>query len=137
MITGSLYVLSGLATRHFREDFLSNGEVDSPNYNVLQRLTYMTVVFILFPLMIWTGLAMSPAITSVFPALVTVLGGQQSARTVHFVVASLLVVFLFVHIAMVSISGFTANMRAMITGRTVNNGAAGSADGGVARKDDA
>ena len=56
--------------------------------HVLQRLA-TSVVFVLFPLMIWTGLAMSPAITSVFPALVTVFGGQQSARTIHFFVASL------------------------------------------------
>jgi thiosulfate reductase cytochrome b subunit len=83
---------------------------------VLQRLTYLTVIFVLFPLMIWTGLAMSPAITSVFPLLVNVLGGQQSARTIHFFIASFLVLFLFVHIAMVCVAGFANRVRAMITG---------------------
>ena len=67
--------------------------------------------------MIWTGLAMSPAITSVFPALVTVLGGQQSARTIHFFVASFLVLFLLVHVAMVCLAGFRNRVRAMITGQ--------------------
>ena len=75
------------------------------------------MIFLLFPLMIWTGLAMSPAIVSVFPILVTVLGGQQSARTIHFFVAVLLVLFLIVHIVMVCLSGFSSRMRAMITGR--------------------
>jgi len=76
------------------------------------------VIFVLFPLVIWTGLAMSPAIASVFPGLVSVLGGQQSARTIHFFVSVVLVVFLFVHIAMICRSGFSNRMRGMITGRT-------------------
>ena len=70
----------------------------------------------LFPLVIWTGLAMSPAITSVFPALVIVLGGHQSARTIHFFVANLLLLFLIVHITMLFLAGFTSHVRAMITG---------------------
>ncbi len=120
VLNGSVYVLSGLFTRHFRKNLLpanfkQRGEECS--YNVLQRLTYLSVIFLLFPLMIWTGLAMSPAIVSVFPAIVTVLGGQQSARTIHFFVAVLLVLFLIVHIVMVCLSGFSSRMRAMITGR--------------------
>jgi thiosulfate reductase cytochrome b subunit len=83
----------------------------------LQQLTYSAVVFVLFPMMVWTGLAMSPAVTSVFPLLVTLLGGQQSARTVHFFVASSLVVFLFVHVALVCMLDGTARLRAMLTGR--------------------
>jgi thiosulfate reductase cytochrome b subunit len=74
------------------------------------------LLYVLFPLMIWTGLAMSPAITSVFPGLVTSLGGQQSARTINFFVADFLVLFLLVHITMVSLAGFTSHVRAMITG---------------------
>ncbi len=74
------------------------------------------MIFLLFPLMIWTGLAMSPALTSVFPPLVTTFGGQQSARTIHFFAACLLVVFLLVHVSMVSLSGFKLRMRAMILG---------------------
>lgn len=139
VFTGLLYVLSGLFTRHFRKhlvpsktDFgwkpilrvLSNHmrlkrptEAESLSYNVVQRLTYLAVIFVLFPLVIWTGLAMSPAITSVFPVIVTVFGGQQSARTIHFFVSVALVLFLFVHIAMVCLAGFKNRMRAMITGQ--------------------
>jgi thiosulfate reductase cytochrome b subunit len=76
---------------------------EQSGYNVLQQLAYLAVVFVLFPAMIWTGLAMSPAMTSVFPALVTVLGGQQSARTIHFAVTCLIVLFLVVHVAMVAL----------------------------------
>ena len=67
--------------------------------------------------MIWTGLAMSPAVTAVAPWLVTVLGGQQSARTIHFAVACALVLFVAGHVAMVALSGFRVRMRGMITGR--------------------
>jgi thiosulfate reductase cytochrome b subunit len=84
---------------------------------VLQQLTYLFVIFVLFPLVIWTGLAMSPAIASAFPAAVTVLGGQQSARTIHFFVSVFLLLFLLVHVGMVSLAGFRNRMRAMITGR--------------------
>jgi thiosulfate reductase cytochrome b subunit len=75
------------------------------------------VIFVLFPLVIWTGLAMSPAIASVFPGAVSVLGGQQSARTIHFFVSVFLLLFLVVHIVMVCLAGFRNRMRAMITGR--------------------
>ncbi len=84
---------------------------------MLQRLTYLLVIFVLFPLVIWTGLAMSPAIASAFPAVVTVFGGQQSARTIHFFVSVFLLLFLLVHIVMVWLAGFRNRMRAMITGR--------------------
>jgi thiosulfate reductase cytochrome b subunit len=109
VLNGSLYVISGLVTRHFRREFLT--------YQVPQRLTYLLVIAGLFPLMIWTGLAMSPAITSVFPGLVTVFGGQQSARTIHFFAGSALVLFLFVHVAMVWRTGFRNHVQAMITGK--------------------
>ncbi len=138
VLTGLLYVLSGLFTRHFRNNLVPSKtdlgwkpimrvvsnhlhlkrptEEESQSYNVLQRLTYLAVVFLLFPLIIVTGLAMSPSITSVFPAIVIVFGGQQSARTIHFFVAAALVLFLLVHIAMVCLAGFNNRMRAMITG---------------------
>jgi thiosulfate reductase cytochrome b subunit len=140
VLTGLLYVLSGLFTRHFRKnlvpsktDFgwkpilrvISNhvrlrrpSEKESRSYNVLQRLTYLSVVFLLSPLIIITGLAMSPAVTSVFPIIVNFFGGQQSARTIHFFVSVALVLFLLVHIAMVCLAGFKNRMRAMITGRS-------------------
>jgi thiosulfate reductase cytochrome b subunit len=85
---------------------------------VLQRLTYLFVIFILFPLVIWTGLAMSPAFVSAFPLTVTLLGGRQTARTLHFFISLALLLFLIVHVAMVALAGFRTRMRAMITGHT-------------------
>jgi thiosulfate reductase cytochrome b subunit len=138
VLAGLLYVISGFATQHFRRKLLpeksdlalgpilrvvSNHlrlkrptEAESQTYNVLQRLSYLAVIFVMFPLIITTGLAMSPAVTSVFPFLVTVFGGQQSARTVHFMASTFLVLFLLVHIAMVILAGFNKRVRAMITG---------------------
>lgn len=91
-------------------------EADDGDYNVLQRIAYSGVVFVVFPLMIWSGLAMSPAVVSAFPALAIVLGGHQSARTIHFFAAIALVLFLFGHLAMVGLTGFVSRTRAMITG---------------------
>ena len=123
VLTGALYVSRGVLTRHFTTHFVRT-------YNVLQRLAYTCVVFVLFPLMIWSGLAMSPAITSVIPAAVTLLGGQQSARTIHFVVALVLVLFLAGHVLMVFLAGFTSTMRAMIVGRPRATGPWGPASAG-------
>jgi len=75
------------------------------------------VIFVLFPLVIWTGLAMSLAFASAFPWSVTLLGGRQSARTIHFFVSLALVLFLFVHVLMVCLAGFWSRTGAMITGR--------------------
>jgi thiosulfate reductase cytochrome b subunit len=132
--------VSSLFAQHFRRDLLPSKadlawgtilpvvsdhlryrrprQEDSRSYNVLQRLSYLAVIFALFPLILVTGLAMSPAITSVVPALVNVFGGHQSARTMHFFVATFLVLFLLVHIAMVWLAGFTNGVRAMITGHS-------------------
>jgi thiosulfate reductase cytochrome b subunit len=139
VFTGLLYMISGLLARHFRRHLLPTGSdlklaflwkvvlnhlrlkppsaSEAWSYNVLQRLAYLLVVFVLFPLMIWTNLAMSPAIASVFPAIVTVLGGHQSARTIHFLGTGLLVLFVLIHIMMVTLAGFRSRVRAMITGR--------------------
>jgi len=138
VITGLLYVGFGLINGHFRRNLLPAradlsrrgimgvvarhlrfqpaADEEAWSYNVLQRLTYLTVVFVLFPLVVWTGLAMSPAIASAMPAAVSILGGQQSARTLHFFVTILLVLFLLIHIVMVGLAGFRNRMRAMITG---------------------
>ena len=83
----------------------------------MQRIAYLAVIFVLFPLIIWTGLALSPAFDSAFPWAVNVLGGRQSARTLHFFVSGLLVLFLVVHVTMIFLAGFWSRMRAMITGR--------------------
>jgi len=143
VLTGLLYLVFGSLKGHFRQNlfparadlswralstvianhlsFRSASEAEARAYNVLQQLTYLFVIFVLFPLVIWTGLAMSPAIASAFPAAVSVLGGQQSARTIHFLVSVFLLLFLLVHVGMVGLAGFRNRMRAMITGRFANN----------------
>ena len=85
-----IYVVWGLVSRHFRYR----------GYNLLQRFTYTGVVFGLLPLTILTGLTMSPAITAAYPVLFTIFGGRQSARTIHFFAADLLVLFLVVHVTL-------------------------------------
>lgn len=139
LLTGTLYVIFGFVSGHFRKNLLPRkadlswrafsatiashlrfarpSEAEAWSYNVLQRLTYLFVIFVLFPLMIWTGLAMSPGFVSAVPAAVTILGGQQSARTIHFFVSIALVLFLLVHIVMICFAGFWSRMRGMITGR--------------------
>jgi thiosulfate reductase cytochrome b subunit len=114
VLTGIAYVLGGMRTRHFKQDLFRPAR--PAKYNIVQRVTYTAVVFVLFPMMIWTGLAMSPAVTSVLPILVTSVGGQQSARTIHFIVASLLVLFVVGHVAMVALAGFSRQVAAMIVG---------------------
>ena len=116
VITGAVYVLGGIRACHFRNDWFR--PADPPKYSVTQRITYTAVVFALFPVMIWTGFAMSPALTSVFPGLVTVVGGQQSARTIHFIVTGLLILFVVGHVVMVAAAGFSRHVGAMILGRT-------------------
>ena len=129
VLSGVVYVVSGLVTRHFRKNLLPakadlnwksflerSRSAETHSYNVLQRVTYLIVIFGLFPFVIWTGLAMSPALVSVVPALVTVLGGHQSARTLHFFVALVLALFVLVHLVMVVLAGFWNCVWPMITG---------------------
>ena len=111
----SIKELGGSLVRHLR--FERPGKEEAWSYNVLQRLTYLLVIFVLFPLMIWTGLAMSFGFTSEFPLAVRLLGGQQTARSLHFLVTIFLVLFLLIHVLMVFVAGFRNRMRAMITGR--------------------
>ena len=139
VLAGLLYGIASLLNGHLRKNLLpvradlswrsfSNtivshlrfqrpGESEAWSYNLLQRLSYLFVIFVLFPLVIWTGLAMSPGFVSAVPATVTLLGGQQSARTIHFFVSVFLLLFLLVHVGMVWFAGFWSRMRAMITGR--------------------
>ena len=86
---------------------------------MLQRTAYLAVIFVLFPLIIWTGLAMSPAFTAAVPWSVVLLGGRQTARTLHFFISGLLLLFVIVHVTMIALAGFRTRMRAMITGRVV------------------
>jgi thiosulfate reductase cytochrome b subunit len=138
VLTGALYVIWGAASGHFRKDlwpdagdrsvqafsralvrhlrFARPVAAEAWSYNLVQRLTYILVIFVLFPLVIWTGLAMSPAFVSAVPSTVTILGGRQSARTLHFLVSVSLVAFLVVHVAMVGFAGFGTRVMSMITG---------------------
>lgn len=102
------------AVEHARLRF-PRGEA-ARRYNVLQKLTYLLVLLVLLPMMLTTGLAMSPTMNAAVPELLWLLGGRQSARTLHFLAASGLVAFVFVHVALVVLAGFTNIMRAMITG---------------------
>ena len=139
VLTGLLYIISILFTGHLRRSLLPGGSdlswkvlaseignhlrfkrpsaAEAWSYNVLQRLAYLLVIFVAFPLVIWTGLAMSPSFVSAVPAAVNLLGGQQSARTIHFFVSVFLVLFVVVHVVMIFVAGFWSRMRAMITGR--------------------
>lgn len=85
-------------------------------YNVLQKASYIGIIFILLPLIILTGLTMSPGMDAAWPWLVDLFGGRQSARSIHFIVAWLLVAFFIVHIAMVLLAGPLNEIRSMITG---------------------
>jgi thiosulfate reductase cytochrome b subunit len=138
VITGLVYFAFGLSTGHFRRNlfprstdvslrslgascmhhlrFKRPAAEEASSYNVLQRLSYLGIVLVAFPLIIWTGLAMSPAVTSAAPWLATLIGGRQSARTIHFLLTGALVLFLAVHIFMVVFAGFWSRTRPMITG---------------------
>jgi thiosulfate reductase cytochrome b subunit len=140
VLTGLVYTIFGLWTRHFRKDLFPAqadrtwntfrnviakhlrlappDEGDSRSYNVLQRITYLLVIFVLVPLVVWTGLAMSSGFNAAAPWAVNSLGGRQSARTLHFFISIALVVFVVVHVAMVVLTGFRSRMREMITGIT-------------------
>ncbi|MGA0603233.1 cytochrome b/b6 domain-containing protein [Caulobacter sp. KR2-114] len=90
---------------------------DAGGYNVLQKLAYLGVVGLLAPLMLLTGLCLSPGLDAVFPWLPGLLGGRQTARTIHFISAAGIALYVAVHLAMVVASGPINNLRAIITGR--------------------
>jgi Ni/Fe-hydrogenase b-type cytochrome subunit len=137
VLNGLVYLAAGFARGHFRRDLLPNrtqlrhiggtvrdhlllrfpkGE-EARHYNVLQKLTYLGVIFVVLPILVLAGLAMSPGIDAIAPWLPAAFGGRQSARTIHFICAWTLVLFVLVHIVMVLVSGVFNNLRAMITGR--------------------
>lgn len=95
------------------------GDAQHDAYNILQKLSYIGVIFVLLPLMILSGIAMSPAMNAAWPWLLDIFAGRQSARSIHFLCASLLVAFVVVHILMVLLSGPVAGVKSMITGRRV------------------
>jgi thiosulfate reductase cytochrome b subunit len=137
VINGTLYLAYSVFWRHLSRDLIPTwtdwrsigrsvldhvrfrhpvGEA-ATRYNILQKLAYLSVIFGLLPLMVLTGLAMSPRMDSLYPGWVDVLGGRQSARTLHFLFAWTLVLFVLVHVFEVIISGLWNNVRSMITGR--------------------
>jgi thiosulfate reductase cytochrome b subunit len=137
VINGLCYVAYSVVSRHLSRDLAPTGGelrsigqsvVDhlhfrhpsgdaSKRYNVLQKITYLIVIFVLLPLMILMGLAMSPGFDTVWPGWVDIFGGRQSARSIHFIVAWFLVAFVLIHVFEVIIAGVWNNLRSMITGR--------------------
>jgi len=138
-LNGLVYLAHSLWSRHLRHDLLPTRDQLAPRhvwheikehaslrfakgeearrYNVLQKMTYLLVALVLLPLMVATGLAMSPGVDAAFPILPALLGGRQTARTLHFVAAFSLATFAIVHLAMVVASGLWNNLRSMVTGR--------------------
>ena len=112
-----------LGLRHLWQEIIDHARLRFPSgdaarrYNALQKLTYIAVIVVLLPVMVLTGLSMSPGMNAAVPELLDLFGGRQSARTLHFITATLLVVFVIVHVAMVILSGPWNNLRSMITGR--------------------
>jgi thiosulfate reductase cytochrome b subunit len=136
VVNGLAYVIYAIASRHLRRDLLpsapelrgiggsikdhllfrhATGEA-SRRYNVLQKLAYVTVIFVLLPLAILMGWAMSPWLDSLLAGWVDFVGGRQSARTIHFIVAWLLLAFVLIHVFEVIVSGLWNHTRSMITG---------------------
>ncbi len=137
VLNGLAYLLWSFGSRHVQRDLAPSGDElkhigssvveharlkfpkgeAAKSYNVLQKLAYLAVVFGLLPLMLATGLAMSPGMDAGYPILLDFFGGRQSARTIHFLTASGIVIFVAVHLIMVLITGVWNNLRSMITGR--------------------
>ena len=137
VVNGLCYVVYSLWSRHLARDLWptreqlaaigqsikdhlrfrhEKGEA-ATRYNVLQKLAYLVVIFILLPLVILMGLAMSPRIDALFTGWIDLFGGRQSARTIHFIAAWLIVAFVLIHVFQVIVTGLWNNLRSMITGR--------------------
>jgi thiosulfate reductase cytochrome b subunit len=138
VINGAVFWLHALISGHFKNDLLlQKGELAprhlirdvwdhlrlrrpvgeaAKRYNTLQKIAYLSVVVALLPLMVLTGLTLQPGMDAIAPVLLTVFGGRQSARTLHFLFANLLVLFVLVHVIEVLISGVWNEIRSMITG---------------------
>ncbi|MBS0479506.1 MAG: cytochrome b/b6 domain-containing protein, partial [Proteobacteria bacterium] len=106
--------LAADALAHVRFDF--HNPDDPAAYNTLQKLSYVATIFLLIPLMILTGLAMSPAMDAAWPWLLDIFGGRQSARSIHFIAAALIVAFIVVHLSLVILAGPVNEVMSMITG---------------------
>lgn len=133
------FMLGSLFNRHFQKDLAFRREELKPghiwadikdhlklkfhnphnplSFNILQKFSYVGVIFILLPLIIFTGLAMSPAMVASWPFLNEVFGGRQSARSIHFIAAMLIAGFILLHLALVVLAGPYNEVRSMITGK--------------------
>ncbi len=139
VLTGVIYLLAGIFSGHLRtylvpgikefklhlfwQDLVNHFRMriphaaKGPQYGLLQKCTYIIVIFFLLPVMILTGMTMSPAITAAYPFLLKIFFGAQSARTIHFFASVALILFLLLHVVMVIISGFKQQMRSMTWGK--------------------
>lgn len=135
----AVFAALSLITGHLRRDLMPTGEElapkalwrdvrehlamritpvrGGPHYGVLQKLAYLGVLGLALPLMVLTGLSMSPAVAAAWPGLPALFGGMQSARTLHFAGLSLIVLFVIAHLVMVVLSGLGRQIRAMTWGR--------------------
>lgn len=133
VVTLLVWLVASLANGHLRRDIIPTradladlpGDIarhlrfrvhHGARYGVLQKLAYCAVLFGLFPLVVLTGLSMSPGMNAGFPWLLDLFGGRQTARTLHFAAMAMLVVFFLVHILMVLVAGPVNELRSMITG---------------------
>jgi thiosulfate reductase cytochrome b subunit len=134
-----LFLVLSFINRHAQRDLAPSGDEVKPShiwhdireharlrfptgeaalrYNILQKLSYVAVIFVLLPLMVLTGLAMSPAMDASWPWLLDLFQGRQSARSIHFICAMALLAFILVHLVMVVLAGPINEIGSMITGR--------------------
>ena len=136
VINGLFFMAYALISRHVTRDLAPTGNDlrgigkavkdhlvlrhstghEAKRYNVLQKLAYVVILFVLAPLIILTGLTMSPTIDTAFPWLLTIFAGRQAARTIHFIACFSFVGFIVIHVLQVIVTGFFNNMRSMVTG---------------------
>ena len=136
VINGLFFTAYALISRHVTRDLAPTGKdlrgigkavkdhivlrhptgEEAKRYNVLQKLAYVGVLFVVAPLIILTGLTMSPTIDTAFPWLLTIFGGRQAARTIHFIACFSFVGFIVIHVLQVILTGFFNNIRSMVTG---------------------
>lgn len=137
LIPGLIYFIAGIFTGHFRkylwpkefslrllwQDIINHVRMqippatNGPHYGLLQKCSYATVIFFLIPVIVMTGMTMSPSITAAYPFLLKLFFGAQSARTIHFIASFALVLFLIVHVVMIIKSGFKQQIRSMTIGK--------------------
>lgn len=139
LIPGLIYFIVGIFTGHFRNhvwprakefslrlfwrDIVNHVRMQippatsGPHYGLLQKISYVGVIFFLMPVIVMTGMTMSPAITAAYPFLLKLFFGAQSARTIHFFASIALVLFLIVHVVMIIKSGFKKQIQAMTIGK--------------------